>query len=282
VPLIYFSCAWVAGIYLGSIFNPTLVFILIGLIPLPLVLFGKHRKPIILTSLCVIALFTGAFCFQASLPPDDESSLQFYNDQETVTIRGMVDRDPEVREKTTHLRLSATEIKVDNGWQEVSGSALLFVPRYPAYRYGDVLEVTGELETTHQLDDFDYKGYLEHQGIYFTMLYPKIEILERGKGFKPLEWIYSLRNDLSQSLAEVLPEPQASLAQGIILGKRGNIPSELKVDFARTGTAHLLAISGLHLSIMAGMLLSIGIWLFGRRRYTYIWLALGIIWFYAQ
>ncbi|MBA7664831.1 ComE operon protein 3 [subsurface metagenome] len=113
------------------------------------------------------------------------------------------------------------------------------------------------------------------------MLYPKIETLEKGKGFKPLVWVYSLRNRLSQTLAEVLPEPQASLAQGIILGKRGTIPSPLKDDFTRTGTAHLLAISGLHLSIVAGILLSLGIWLFGRRRYTYIWLALGAIWLYA-
>ncbi len=137
MPLIYLSCAWVAGIYLGlkleeAELDLPLVLILIGLIPLPLLFFHKHRKLIILTSLCIIALFTGAFCFQASLPPTDESSLQFYNNG-TVKIRGMVDRDPEVREKTTHLRLSATKIEVDNKWQEISGSALLFVPRYPTY-----------------------------------------------------------------------------------------------------------------------------------------------------
>ncbi|GAI52241.1 unnamed protein product, partial [marine sediment metagenome] len=120
----------------------------------------------------------------------------------------MVKTDPEVRDKTTHIRLSAIEIKRDNGWQEVSGDALLFVPRYPTYEYGDVLQVTGKLETPPKLDDFDYKGYLAHQGIYSTMLYPEIEISERGKGIKPLEWVYSLRNGLSQTLTEVLPEPQ--------------------------------------------------------------------------
>ncbi|GAI51402.1 unnamed protein product, partial [marine sediment metagenome] len=36
------------------------------------------------------------------------------------------------------------------------------------------------------------------------------------------------------------------------------------------------------LSIVAGILLSIGIWLFGRKHYLYIWLALGIIWLFAQ
>jgi len=279
--LIYLSGAWVVGILLGSKFSPPFALILTGLIPLPLLLlFRQYRKIIILTSLCLVILFSSAVYFQSSLPTIDEGHLRFYNN-ETVEIKGMVSADPEVRDKTTHLRLSATEIKVAEDWQPVSGTALLFVPRYPTYEYGDMLRVTGKLETPPQLDDFDYKGYLAHQEIYSTMLYPGIEILDKGKGFKPLEWVYSVRSRLSQTMATILPEPQASLAQGIILGIRSNIPSSVRTDFSRTGTAHILAISGLHLSIVAGILLSLGIWLFGRRRYFYIWLALGIIWLYA-
>jgi len=281
VALIYLSGAWVAGIYLGSKFALPLVLILMGLAPLPLLfLFSQHRKAIILAAVCLITLFGGASCFQASLPPEDDSHIQSYNNQE-VEIKGVVSADPEVRDKVTHIRLSASEIKRIEDWQEVSGDALLFVPRYPAYQYGDVLQVRGELETPPELDEFDYKDYLAHQGIHSTMTYPDIEVLDSGKGFKPLEWVYWLRNRLSQTLAEVLPEPQASLAQGIVLGIRYNIPAEIKDNFVQTGTAHILAISGVNLSIMVGMLLSIGIWLFGKRRYIYIWLALGIIWFYT-
>ena len=280
--LIYLSCAWVIGIFLGSKFYLPLVLLLTGLIPLSLLFFLRHhRKLIILSSLCLIALFGGAFCYQSGLPIIDENCLQFYNDHGIVEIQGMVHTDPDVRDKCTHLRLSATEIEVDKEWQAVSGTVLLYVPRYPTYAYGDMLLVTGELETPPQLNDFDYRGYLEHQEIYSTMLYPKIEILDRGEGFKPLEWVYSLRNHLSQTLAEVLPEPQASLAQGIVLGIRGNIPATIKANFSSTGTAHILAISGLHLSIIAGILLSLGIWLLGRRHNIYIWLALGTIWLYA-
>ena len=174
--LIYLSSAWVVGIYLGSKFALHPALILTGLIPLPLLFFlRQHRKAIILTALCLIALLGGAFCYQASLPPGNEIV----------------------------------------------------------------------------------------------------------RGFKPLEWVYWLRERLFQTLAKVLPEPQASLAQGIILGIRDTIPSSIKDAFVRTGTAHILAISGINLSIIAGMLLSIGVWLFGRRRYIYIWLALGIIWLYA-
>ncbi len=282
--LIYLSCAWVAGIFLGSSkFDLPFVLILTGLTPLPLLFFRRqYRKLIILTSLCLFIFFSGAFYFQSSLPTaDNESYLQFYNGKGTVEIKGLIERDPELGDKTTHLRLSATEIKLDEEWHKVSGTTLLFVPRYPVYSYGDVLQVTGKLETPPQLDDFDYEGYLAHQEIYSTMLYPEVEIFDTGKGFKPLEWVYSLRNRLSQTLAEVMPEPQASLAQGVILGIRGNIPSSVEDSFIHTGTAHLLAISGLHLSIVAGIMLSLGIWLFGKRHYLYIWLALGIIWLYA-
>ena len=280
--LIYLSCAWVAGIFLGSQFNLPAALISIGLIPLPLLfLTSQHRNLVILTGLCLIAFFSGAFYFSSSRPTVDESFLEFYNETGTVEIEGLVVRDPEPGDKTTHLRVSARKMKVDEDWREVTGTALLFVPRYPAYSYGDVLRVTGKLETPPRLGDFDYQGYLAHQEIYSTMLYPEIEVVETGQGLKPLAWVYWLRNRLSQTLTEVLPEPQASLAQGIILGIRGNIPSSVKADFIDTGTVHLLAISGLHLSIVAGVMLSLGIWFFGRRGYLYIWLALGAIWLYA-
>ncbi|MFC1987616.1 DNA internalization-related competence protein ComEC/Rec2 [Chloroflexota bacterium] len=279
--LIYLSCAWVVGIFLGSKFNLPLALIFTGLIPLPLLFFRKHSKSIILASLCLVALLGGISYFQSSLPTIDENYLQFYNGQGTVTVKGVVNEDPEGSDKTTQLRLSASEIRLNEEWHKVSGTTLLFVPRYPTYNYGDVFLVTGKLETPPHLDGFNYRDYLAHQEIYSTMLYPEIEVIEVGKGFKPLEWVYQLRNRLSQTLAEILQEPQASLAQGIILGIRGNIPSSVNADFIHTGTAHLLAISGLHLSIVAGIMLSLGIWLFGKKRYIYVWLALGVIWLYA-
>ena len=116
MPLIYLSCSWVVGIYLGSKLNLPLVLIFTGFIPLILLFFLRHqRKLILLIGLCLVALFGGAFCFQSSLPVVDEDCLQFYNDQGTVEIKGMVSADPEVRDKSTRLRLSVTEIKLDKG-----------------------------------------------------------------------------------------------------------------------------------------------------------------------
>jgi len=282
VPLILLSAAWVAGIYLGARFDLPLVLLLAGLVPLPLLLFRKkHRKSIILSSLSLIALFAAAWYAYQSLHIIDADDLRYYHDRGPVAVRGMVARDPEISDRSTHLYFHATEIGTGEEWRPVAGKVLLFVPRISDYKYGDILLVTGELETPPQLNDFDYRGYLAHQGIYRTMLYPDIEIEARGAGFKPLAWIYELRASLGQTLARVLPEPQASLAQGILLGIRENMPQSVKDDFIRTGTAHLLAISGLNLGIIAGITLSLGIWLFGRRHYLYVWLALATIWLYA-
>ena len=282
MPLILLSAAWVVGIYLGTRFNLPLVLLSAGLLPLPLLLFlKKYRKFIIITSLSLLALFTASWYAYQSLRIIDADDLRYYNDRGTIDVRGVVARDPEISDRSTRLYFSVSETRTDGAWQPVEGNALLIVPRVSTYKYGDRLRVTGEMETPPQLNDFDYRGYLAHQGIYSTILYPDIKIEARGLGFKPLSWIYELRASLAQTLARVLPEPQASLAQGILLGIRENIPPSVKNDFARTGTAHLLAISGLHLGIVAGIMLSLGTWLFGRRYYLYVWLAMAIIWLYA-
>jgi competence protein ComEC len=280
--LLYVSCAWVAGIFMGSKIGLPLFALAFGLIPFTLVPFLRSkRKILIVVGLCLFTLLGGAFHFPSSLPLADEHSLSLYNDLGIVEIQGIVADEPDVRDRYCLLTFSASEITVNGEKEEVSGTALIRVPRYPAYRYGDVLKITGELETPLQFEDFDYKSYLARQGIYSIIFYPRLEVLDRGQGSKPLQWIYSLREHLSASLAGALPEPQGSLAQAILLGLRGNIPDTVYDAFSRTGTAHLLAISGLHISIIIAMLLSFGILVFGRQRSIYIWLTLAITWLYA-
>ncbi len=280
--LLYVSCAWVGGIFLGSKIGLPLVALAFGLIPFALMPFLRSKRNIlILAGLCLSTLLAGALHFPSSLPPPNEHSLCSYNDLGIVEVQGMVAEEPDVRDRYCLLTFSASEIAVNDEKEEVAGIALVRVPLYPTYHYGDVLNVTGLLETPPQFEDFDYRSYLARQGIYSVIYYPGVEILERRQGSKPLEWIYSLRERLSASLARALPEPQGSLAQAVLLGLRGNLPDSLYEAFSRTGTAHILAISGLHISIIIAIFLSFGILVFGRQRSIYIWLTLAITWLYA-
>ena len=281
--LLYVSCAWVAGIFLGSKTSLPFLALSVGLIPFLLIPFlPGSKKTLIVAGLCLLAIFGGSLRFPSITPSVDEDSLSFYNDIGVVQLQGMVAEEPEVRDGHRLLRFSVNEIIADGEVREVRGNALIRTIRYPSYRYGDVLLVTGQLETPSQFGDFDYEDFLARQGIHSIIYYPDVDLLDRGQGVKPLQWIYSLREQLSGALARALPEPHGSLAQAILLGLRGNIPDSLHKAFSVTGTAHLLAISGLHMSIVLGMFLSLGILVFGRRRSIYIWLPFALMWLYAM
>jgi len=96
-----------------------------------------------------------------------------------------------------------------------------------------------------------------------------------------LSRLYAARSALAESLARALPEPQASLAHGILLGLRSGIPAEVNGAFTLSGTTHLLAISGLNLTILTGLMLGLFIRLLGRRHYHYVWLTAGAVWLYV-
>jgi competence protein ComEC len=276
------SCAWLLGVFLGYYFHLPWLFCLAGIVPLLFLFISPgHKKALISAALGIVLLVTGASHTFNSLYSIDAGMLRFYNDLGKIEITGSVITAPDVRDKYAQLTVAANAIELDGIRHDVAGRMLVFVPRYPAYHYGDVLRIDGELATPPRVDDFDYAGYLSHQGIYSTVYYPDVTVVETEQGFAPLAWIYSLREHLSRVLTQVLPEPQAALAQGMLLGIRTNIPADLNQDFSRSGAIHLLAISGLHVGIMAGIMLGVGLWLFGRRRYLYVWLALGAVWLYA-
>lgn len=273
--LILLSCAWVAGIFLGSKIDLHPALIIAGLCPVPFILFFRQVwKPLLLLSACLIVFSGAAFYYPFSLP---DNSLTDLHEQGIVEIIGTVSTQPETGESLTRVELSISEVD----GKVAGGKILLFVPRYPEYNYGDILLVTGELQNPPQFEGFDYQAYLAREGVFSVMLTPKVDILGYGAGSSWLEWIHKLRERLSESLAASLPEPQASLAQGIVLGIRTTIPDDLKSDLSITGSAHLLAISGINLTIIAGILVSLGIWLFGRRYYIYVWMSLIMVWFYA-
>ncbi len=277
--LVYLSIAFVVGIYFGSQL-PLPLSIALPVIAAALIaaLLWRKQRAILLVGLCLIAFLCGAIRFQA-VPTAD--ALQSYIGAGTVEIIGVVAEEPDPKNGATNLLLSAREINLDGDWLEASGGVLVRTTRYPSYRYGDLLQVSGELEEPPQLSDFDYRAYLARQGIYSTMYYPCVELLESGQGPQPLQGLYSFRERMGEALSTSISEPQASLAQAILLGIRGNIPSSLYQDFQRSGMAHLLAISGLHMAIVGGILLSASVSVFGRGRPTYFLVTLTTLWVYA-
>ena len=82
-------------------------------------------------------------------------------------------------------------------------------------------------------------------------------------------------------MEHVLPDPQSALAKALLLGKRGDLPTEITDAFRSTGTSHLLAISGLHVGVLLLITLGGSVWLLGKRRQLYLIMPLLVIWGYA-
>ena len=268
--LIYLGCAWMAGIALASLLRPPLG-LLWPLTPLPLaglLLWRRDPQPRLLNA-CLLALILGALRFSTALPHFDENALAFYNDQGPVTLRGLVAGEPDVRDRWTNLRVAARRLKRDENWTEVLGTVLVRAPRYPAYHYGDELEIEGSLETPPEFDDFSYRDYLARQGVYSLLRRPRITLLAQGKGNPFYAALYALKGRAQTVIAAILPEPQASLLTGILLGVERGIPADVMERFNATSTSHIIAISGFNITILAGILSRMGRRLLGRRSATF-------------
>ncbi len=275
--LVYLSLAFVLGTYIGSHFplHPISALPLFSAAAFILMI-GHRSRTLLLAGICIALAVCGMLRFGA-VPTGDQ--LQPYIGRGDVSLVGIVSEEPEPKDSSIKLVIAVREID----GEAISGNLLVRTTRYPAYRYGDLLRLTGELERPpDDIDGFDYSGYLSRIGIYTTMYRPDIELMAQGQGPQPFQSLYSLRHRLGEALEDSIAEPQGSLARAVLLGLRHDIPPNLYADFQRSGTAHLLAISGLHMAIVAGILLSLTTAIFGRQRPTYFIVTLIILWSYAM
>ena len=105
-------------------------------------------------------------------------------------------------------------------------------------------------------DGFDYPQYLRRQGIFAIMYSPVIRSLIRTRATR--SWRRSIREGSPQSaLADYIPEPEASLVQGILLGVRATFSTQLTRPLQTVGLTHIVVVSGYNLTVVATILLAL-------------------------
>ena len=96
---------------------------------------------------------------------------------------------------------------------------------------------------------FDAYSYYQISGISYRL--NQAIVLAKSEKYNKLgEAGYRLRLFLSQKLKQCLPKEEASLMQTMLLGEKSGMDRELKALYQRNGIAHILAISGLHISML--------------------------------
>ena len=90
-----------------------------------------------------------------------------------------------------------------------------------------------------------------------------------------------LRLNIATSLSENIGEDRSGLPIALLIGDRSGISPRVTSDFRSAGLAHLLAISGLHVSLVGGSMMAFAIFAFGRKHYLHLLLPLATVIFYA-
>jgi competence protein ComEC len=150
-------------------------------------------------------------------------------------------------------------LRLGEAWVPVRGRARLTVlGEPPAVRYGDEVRGTFQLRQPGGFftpGAFDYPRYLATQGIFLEgWSRGPVEVLPGSRGSSWLGGTFRLRALLLTRLDGALPPSQAGLLKALVLGDRSGLTPEMNQAFLASGTYHILAISGLNVSLLAGAL----------------------------
>jgi competence protein ComEC len=161
-----------------------------------------------------------------------------------ITIEFQIITDPIFSERSQ--RFYAQTYKIDNTNQPVKLAVVM--PRYPEFSYGDKLQVVGKLAP---VSEFNTRANVSAE-----LVFAKVNSVTSARANPIKHWLYQVKRVMLIKIGQIMPEPQAGLLGGLLLGTRGFAP-DLAEQFRITGTSHIVAISGYNVTIVAGIIDSI-------------------------
>jgi competence protein ComEC len=195
------------------------------------------------------------------LPPDHIDHAARYYRRKPIRVTGVIISDVEqVAFFSTRKTRFIMEVKTRQcpwGWERTRGKVLVNLYRPEFFGYGDHLLLEGKIHRPFAFDPdsvFSYQDYLAQRNIYQIISVKKNGTVRRLSDPDRPSWIggvFALRHKLKGVLHRHLTQAEAQIMQAVLLGFRRNVPAHVRQLFERTGVAHLLAISALHLGIVS-------------------------------
>ncbi|MEA2025187.1 MAG: ComEC/Rec2 family competence protein, partial [Chloroflexota bacterium] len=125
-----------------------------------------------------------------------------------------------------------------------------WLPRHPALVPGDAIAVRGTVKLP-PADAEGFAGFLESRGAAGTLKAHQLDLIGREGGFSAS--VEQVRWGIDGALSRAIPEPEAGLASGILIGLRERVSRAVADDFTVTGLTHVVAISGWNIALVAGI-----------------------------
>ncbi len=268
--LFWITLGWLAGIVAGQRTpQPVWAWLAFSAAALVSAVLFRRLATFRWTFIGLLVLGLGAARSAAAQPPTGPLALATYNGRSgQVVLEGTVIDTPDVRESYVGLRLEVDRLQLgpDQPAMPVRGRVLVYAPRLDPWAYGDRLQVVGGLETPPVFETYSYRDYLAGQGIHSLMREAALTRLAARQAPPLLQALFDYRSHALRVVYRLFPDPEASLLAGILLGIETGIPAEVRAAFDRTGTSHIIAISGFNLTLVGAMFISVfGRWLGPRR-----------------
>jgi len=252
--------AFIIGVAIRSFFVVDVFYIFCALLfGISLSVISKKTR---IVGLLIIIACLGIFRYELAL------SKNFLEYEQKVTFLGTIIKEPD--ERISNFKYTVKRL-------DQKDNILVTTGLYPRYDYGDKLEVTCKLQQPENFEGFAYDRYLARHDIYSVCYYPKIKLIEKDQANLLMSKILSIKSKLKNQINKNLPEPQASLFSAIILGSRRGIPQDLYDKFAAAGAAHLIAISGLHITIITAILMTLLSSLYISRKHAFYLITMMLI-----
>jgi len=261
-PLIPLLVSYLSGLLIGF-YLPIPQFILFPVIFLSLIFFistlliRAQRLSFIVAT--ILFALIGLLYLQSILSPHlSPDHITHFVAAKKVVLEGVICRPPELFPDKTRLYLQTEKIIEHEKTIIINGRLLLSIQeKLHAFNYGDRVRFSAKLRfprNFNNLGRFDYHRYLALKGILvIASLYDRTSIVKVGTTVPNALLVQgeNYRSQIRNFLSTHLASPQADIARALILGEKGGIAKGLRDEFSATGVAHILAISGLHIGIIA-------------------------------
>ncbi len=189
-------------------------------------------------------------------PEMPQNHISRFVDQGKYRIVGTIDRKT-IKNKRLRLVISAENLKKKDSPFPATGKIRLTVGgKLPPLKKGDRISFYSKIRSIRNFKNpggFDYKRFMAFQEIWGTS-YSKgeqIAVLAKIKKKKFSIPIEKIRCKISDHIETFCPVEQRGLLKALVVGKKNEIPPFIREGFNKAGVSHILAISGLHIGIVA-------------------------------
>ena len=194
---------------------------------------------------------SGYSCMETMRPDVRSSRLR---DCRSIRIRGIITDGGRSSSGRPFLELS----------QGNENTIIYNIPDTTVWMPGDTVNATVRCSRVENFTgDFDYRRYMEERGVFYTCFFGRNSSLEVLKnGTPPLRTLPArLRWKFSAAIDSAMPSEDMARIRAVVkalaYGYQDEIPPGIEESFRQSGAIHLLALSGMHLGLLYGLLLKL-------------------------